>query len=385
MVRRRRVAVVTGSRAEYGLLRSPMRHIAAHPRLHLQLVATGMHLLRSFGYTLRHIKDDGFSIDKTVPMYRPGDDRLRTAEAIGRGVTGLSRALSSLDSDIVVILGDRAEALAAAVAATATGRTIAHLHGGDVAPGDLDDAYRHAITKLAHLHLVASDDAARRVVRLGESPRHVHVVGAPGLDELRIRRSPPEAWLSKQFGLDDAGGIAVVMYHPVGRAARTEGRVMRAALAAIRDADLGALVISPNNDAGHSGIIEAIESARRAWPARRLTVKASLPRDMFLDALRAARVVVGNSSCGMIEAHSAGTPAVNIGSRQRGRLRNRGSVIDCGETRQQILAGVQTALRRRIRDPQASVYGAGRAGNAVARIVSRITLSDNLRRKHISY
>jgi UDP-hydrolysing UDP-N-acetyl-D-glucosamine 2-epimerase len=174
---RKRVAVITGTRAEYGLLKSPIAAIATHPRLELQLVVTGMHLLRKFGHTIDDIRADGWRIAARVPMQSGRDD--------STGVAGIARFIEQAGTDIVVVLGDRIEAMAGALAAVTTGRVLAHIHGGDVALGDFDESLRHAITKLAHVHLTATRQSMRRVVRMGESPEHVHCVGAPGLDRLR--------------------------------------------------------------------------------------------------------------------------------------------------------------------------------------------------------
>ena len=191
MAARRRVAVITGSRAEYGLLRTVMRAVQEHETLRLQVIASGMHLVRKLGFTINDITADGFRIDARVPMHSGRDTHLAQAEALAKGVSGMARALDKLRSDVVVVLGDRVEALAGALAASTTNRVLAHIHGGDVAPGHLDDAFRHSITKLAHLHFAATPDAGRRLIRLGEWPEHVYVVGAPGLDDLRSIRKPP--------------------------------------------------------------------------------------------------------------------------------------------------------------------------------------------------
>jgi UDP-hydrolysing UDP-N-acetyl-D-glucosamine 2-epimerase len=209
-----RVAVVTGSRAEYGLLRTAMRAIDAEPRLVLQTIVTGMHLLPGFGSTWKHVVADGFRVAARVPMQRGDDGPLDQVRGISRGVAGIAAALNRLKSDVVLVLGDRIEALAAALAANATGRRLAHVHGGDVAPGDRDDRYRHAISQLADLHLAASQDARRRLIGRGIRSADIVVVGAPGLDELRIRTRPRTP-----------GDTALIVQHAYGRAADREARV----------------------------------------------------------------------------------------------------------------------------------------------------------------
>ncbi len=216
MAARRRVAVITGSHAEYGLLRTVMQAVQKHKALRLEVIAAGMHLVRKFGYTINDIMADGFRIDARVPMHSGRDTHLAQAEALAKGVSGMARALDKLRSDLVVVLGDRVEALAGALAASTTNRVLAHIHGGDVAPGHLDDAFRHSITKLAHLHFAATPDAGRRLIRLGEWPEHVYVVGAPGLDDLRAIPKPHARWLADEFGLARDGAIALIVQHPLG-------------------------------------------------------------------------------------------------------------------------------------------------------------------------
>ncbi len=376
--RRRRVAVVTGSRAEYGVLCSTLSAISCHPKLGLQLAVTGMHLVRKFGHTVDDIVADGRRIDACVPMQTGTGERLDQAVGLSRGVSGLAKFFEQAHTDIVVVLGDRIEAMAGALAGVTTGRIVAHIHGGDVAVGDLDEGLRHAITKLAHLHLAATKDAARRIARMGERPEFVFNVGAPGLDRLTALLSDPAAPIEKE------PCQALVVFHPSGRPAAREKRTMAAILRAVRKRGLTATVVYPNSDAGHTGIIEAIKLAKRKHPGR-LRVERSLARDEYLRELAASRVLVGNSSSGIIEAALAGTPAVNVGDRQAGRQRSGSSVIDCGEGGAEIAAALNRALTKRPRHGVRTCYGDGRAGQRIAEILARVPLDDATRRKQITY
>lgn len=375
---RRKVAVVTGTRAEYGLLRSTMRAIDSHPKLALQTVVTGMHLVRKFGHTVDQIAADGWRIDARVPMQTGRDSRADQAQGLARGLAGLARFFERGKTDLVVVLGDRIEAVAGALAAVTTGRFCAHLHGGDVAVGDVDEGLRHAITKLAHLHFAATDRSARRIVRLGERPDRVYTVGAPGLDRMgellgqEVRVTNPDT------------PSALVVQHPCGRSAKIEQQVMSAVLRAVLASDLSATVIYPNSDAGHTGIIRAIQAAKKkAGPSLRSV--RNLGRDDYLLALARANVLVGNSSSGIIEAASAGTPAVNVGDRQRGRQKSGPSVIDCGETFAQVCTAIARARSKRPRIGSATCYGDGRAGDKIAQILAKVRLDESLRRKRITY
>lgn len=370
----RRIAVVTGTRAEYGLLRTLMRELAARRAATLQVVVTGMHLLRKFGRTLDHIRDDGFEIAATVGMQRGRDDLLDQSHGLARGVDGLARAFQRLRSDIVVVLGDRIEAMAGALAATTTQRFLAHIHGGDVAVGDADDSIRHAITKLAHFHFTATADAAKRVVRLGERRDRVFNVGAPGLDELRAVVEHAPARVASDVP------HALVLQNSCGRDAQIEKRVMRNLLRAVEDEELRATVIQPNLVPGYAGILAAIFERESE-----LRIYRSLPRDEYLRQLVDADVLVGNSSSGIIESAFAGTPAVNVGPRQAGRLRGGPSVVDCGETRAAIRNAIRRALRKRPRAGGRSVYGDGRTGRRIADNLLRVPLADGDRRKRITF
>jgi UDP-hydrolysing UDP-N-acetyl-D-glucosamine 2-epimerase len=381
MGRPQRVAVITGTRAEYGLLRTVIHGLQRVDGLQTHIIAAGQHLLRRFGYTVQDISADGLPIDARVPMYTGRDEPLEQAQALARGVTGMAFALQRLRSDVVLVLGDRVEALAGALAAVTSGRCLAHIHGGDLAPGHIDDTLRHAITKLAHVHFAACPASGRRICRLGEDPRRVHVVGAPGLDELRGLPAPPSGWLAQRFQLDPRSEVAIILQHPIGRPAAEEGAVMQRIIRAVLARRLSCLILHPNCDPGHSGILQAITQAGATVDRRRLASVASLPRLEFLRCLRGARLLVGNSSCGIIEAHTAGTLAVDIGLRQRGRTFNKGAVLHCGESAADIRSALQQALRLRLNGARRNVYGDGRCGERIAGSLAELDLSDNLLRK----
>jgi len=374
---KRRIAVVTGTRAEYGLLQSTMTAIRSHARLQLHTIVTGMHLLRKFGGTVKQIESDGFKVDARVAMQRGDDSATDQAKGLARGVAGIARYCQNADIDIVLVLGDRIEAMAGALAAVTTGRVLAHVHGGDLAQGDFDDALRHSITKLAHIHLPATRAAAQRIVRMGEPRRRVHLVGAPGLDRLfELKKSVRRNAKTKR---------AMVVYHPTGRAADREQRVMRTILHTIADAGMTPLIIHPNSDRGHTGVLHAIDRFCANGAPSGTQVFPSLPRDEFLTALIESDVLVGNSSCGMIEAPAAGTPTINIGPRQRGRQAGGATVLDTDES----AAAIRRALRQTCKQGPITrptrVYGHGGAGRKIAEILAQVRLDEPLRRKHNAY
>lgn len=376
MRRKRRICVVTGTRAEYGLLRSTMAAVRDHPRLELQLAVTGMHLLRRFGMTADDVLRDGWTIDARVQMQKGDDSAADQALGLSRGVAGLARFFAKSKPDVVVVLGDRVEALAGALAGATTGRLVAHIHGGDIAPGDFDNSIRDAITKLTHVHFAATRTAARRILSLGEDSHRVHVVGAPGLDELlpfvRAARKNRERHR-----------YALILQHPCGRSAAVERKTMSAILRAVQATGLQQTILYPNSDRGHSGILQAIHSHHRSSRDGSVRVIPSLPREEYLRQLSAADVLVGNSSSGIIEAATAGTPAVNVGDRQAGRERSGRHVFEARESVVSVRAAIRRALRSRPDPGKPTAYGTGKAGQLIVKNLSTVRLDAEFRRKQV--
>lgn len=374
---KRRVAIVTGTRAEYGLLASTLEAMKKSGCLDYQLVATGMHVLRRFGYTLNQIKSDGWRVDAVVRMQKGDDSDLDHAQGLAAGVKKIAEHLVRSQCDVVLVLGDRIEALAGALAGATTGRFVAHIHGGDIAEGDFDDATRHAITKLSHIHLVATRDAAKRIRRMGEPANRIHVVGAPGLDRLRT--------MINEETIESDSRHVLIVQHARGRSPATERSLMKSILGAVRSCAMRATVVFPNTDRGHTGVIAAIEQEKKKRDSTWLRVAQSLPRDAFLRELIRSRLLIGNSSSGIIEAATAGTAVVNIGPRQRGRLRAGRCIADAQENARSIRSALKRALRMRPRRGAKTVYGDGRAGESIVRVLDRAELSDAFRRKLNSY
>ena len=387
--RPRRVAVVTGTRAEFGLLEPILRAMDRRPTLEPHLIVTGMHLLRRFGHTIDAIRQTGRPIAATVRMQTGRDDPAGEPIALAKGIAGIARALDRLDCEIVLVLGDRIEALAGASAGAVGRRVVAHVHGGDRAVGDIDDALRNAISRLAHLHLTASADASDRLRRMGEPASRIHRVGAPGLDDIgTLRRQDgrvprrTDRRLAELLGPVARAPYAVVVQHPRGRTPAEEADTMQAVVGAVDRLGLNGVVIHPNCDPGHRGILDVIEAipSNDRWRGFR-----SLPREDYLTVVIRSNMLVGNSSSGIIESASLGVRAVNVGPRQQGRLRSGPSVIDAGES----VTAITRALRRARNLPRPpsgrSVYGDGQAGPRIARILERLIISPALRQKRLAY
>jgi UDP-hydrolysing UDP-N-acetyl-D-glucosamine 2-epimerase len=341
------VAVVTGTRAEFGLLGGVMRAVAAHPGLALRVAVTGTHLLGDEP-TRREVEAD-FAVDAVVPMQTPGPaGRHADAAALGRGITGLAAWLDAASPDVVVVLGDRIEAFAAAAAASVAGIRVAHLHGGDRAEGIADEALRHAITKLAHLHLPATACAADRIVAMGEPAERIRVVGSPAVDGLD--GMPP----LDADGYDALGRPRiVVLLHPVGRDDGAERRAAEAVLAGCRPHG-PVLALDPNHDAGRDGIVAALAAGDAARCAH-------LPRAAFIGLLRRADLLVGNSSAGLIECAALGRRCVNVGRRQAGRERA-DNVVDADEESARAVGEAVAGALAAPPPSGAHPFGDGRAG-----------------------
>jgi UDP-N-acetylglucosamine 2-epimerase (non-hydrolysing) len=373
----RRVCVVTGTRADYGHLYWVLRELDADPRTDLQLVVTGAHLMERFGATVRQIEDDGFVVVARVPMDLSADSPLAVAGALAAATSGLADAFAQLQPDVVVLLGDRYEELAAAQAALILGIPVAHLHGGETTEGAFDEAIRHSVTKMSHLHFVAAEEYGRRVRQLGEDPARVHVVGAPGLDHLRRTELAGRDELEEFLGIALVAPVLLVTYHPE-TLGDDGGRAGLGALLGAID-DLGAatvVVTGVNADPGHGPLSAALHDFVAVDPARRRMVE-SLGQRRYLGLMAICDAVVGNSSSGLIEAPALRAPTVNVGDRQKGRLRA-ASVVDCGPER----GGVAAALRR-VLDPafraslpgQPSRYGIGDAAVRIREVLATTDLT----------
>jgi UDP-N-acetylglucosamine 2-epimerase (non-hydrolysing)/GDP/UDP-N,N'-diacetylbacillosamine 2-epimerase (hydrolysing) len=325
---KRRVCVVTGSRADYGLLYFLMRQLQADPSFDLSVVATGMHLSPEFGMTAKVIEADGFPLAARVETLLSSDSGVGVAKATGLGVLGFADAFQQLRPDLLVILGDRFEIFAAAQAALFLRVPVAHIGGGDVTAGAFDESIRHSISKLSHLHFVTNGDAAARLARMGENPEHIFDVGSPGLDHLLHTPLPSRERLESELDFKFRKRNFLVTFHPVTLDPLSSQSQIAALLQALdrRCPEDGIILTLPNADTEGRALIDEI----RRFAAGRDNVRifASLGQERYLGTLALADVVVGNSSSGLYEAPSLRTPTVNIGHRQDGRLRA-ASVFDC--------------------------------------------------------
>jgi len=371
----RTVCVVTGSRAEYGLLRWVMEGIRDTPGLRLQTIATGMHLAPEFGETFREIENDGFTIDGKVDMLLSSDAPVGLAKSMGVGLIGFADALRQLDPDLLVVLGDRFEILPAVTAALVMQIPVAHLHGGEVTVGAFDESIRHSITKMSHLHFVATEEYRRRVIQLGEQPDRVFLVGALGIDGIENLRLLDRAALETSLGFKLGAKNLLVTFHPATLDEESAVLQLSELLAALETLDDMSLIFTlPNADTQGRALRHMIE--RFVHGRAHASAFASMGQPLYFSCMRQVDAVVGNSSSGLIEAPALRKATINIGDRQRGRIKAE-SVIDCRADR----ASIREALRK-VYEPafQAKLatmtnpYGVGGASRKIVRLIRELPL-----------
>lgn len=390
---KRRIAVFTGNRAEYGLQYPILKAVEAHPALEYRLLVSGAHLDDNFGRTLDEIRNDGFDIAAEVKIDMGVDSRVATAQAIGSGILAMSRALEGIGPDVVVVYADRFEGLAAVIAASQMNIPTAHIEGGDLTEGGaLDDSVRHAMTKLAHLHFTTNQQATNRILAMGEEAWRVHTVGFPAIDLISEGHYAKQQEVVDALGLDLKRPIVLFTQHSVTTEFDRASSQLRPSTEAMRElAAQGVQIILtyPNNDAGGRAIIADLQALDKQGVAG-FQVRRSLGRYLYHGVLALAQdptvriACVGNSSSGIKETPAFGCPTVNIGSRQEGRLRG-GNVIDAGYDRIQIVDSVLRCLHddafrtvcRNVENP----YYLGDAGKKIASVLAEVPLNQALIRK----
>jgi UDP-hydrolysing UDP-N-acetyl-D-glucosamine 2-epimerase len=370
MDRRLRIAFLTGSRSEWGYIRPILRLADSDPDLDYQLIVTNMHLLPTFGSTVAEIEEDGFRIAERIYMTYDGFTGLTMTKSLAALLNDLPGALERTAPDVLLLAGDRGEQFMGAIAAVHMGIPVAHVQAGELS-GNVDGVVRHAITKLAHLHFPANEEFAERVRRLGEEEFRIHVTGAPLTDELVEGRYDDPRALAERFGPDPTRPLILVVQHPVTEEEHAAAEQIEETLAAVLDVGTQAVVIAPNSDAGSVAIRDRLARLGRGD----IRVVSNLPRRQYLGLLRMAAAIVGNSSSGLTEAPTFGTPCVNIGRRQHRRLQS-AHVINTGYCRREIAAAIRRAMTREFVDQARRAENPYGSGGAAARIVGILKQTD---------
>ena len=385
-MRRRKICAVTTSRADFGLLCGLLKAIRADFALRLQVIASGMHLAAEFGWTWRDIEAVGIQIDRKIRLRLTGDSNLANLKSIGVGLNGFARAFSELKPEIVVLLGDRFELLAPAVCALMLRIPIAHIHGGERSEGAIDESVRHAITKMASLHFPATESYRQRIIQMGESPGRAFNFGAPGLDQIYGMELLTRRQVEQDLGLSLQDPVALVTYHPATLDRANVDIQLRHLVGGIKASKLNAVFTMANADA-QGARINARLSALCAQSPQKFRWVPHLGHRRYLSCLKHFAVMVGNSSSGLTEAPSFRLPVVNVGDRQRGRVRAE-NVIDVPCSRAAILKGIRCAISphfraslRGMRNPY-DRFRDGRASERIKDVLKSVCLSDDLLKKN---
>ena len=379
----RKILYLTGTRADYGLMKSVLKKIDEHPALKLRIIATGMHLMKEFGSSLNEILEDGFKTYKINVIYQE-DNKKSMANFVGKFVQLLTKKVIEIKPDIILLLGDRGEMLAGAIVGSYLTIPIAHIHGGDVS-STVDEHVRHAITKLAHIHFTATKKSATRIIKMGEDPWRVFVVGAPGLDSILNENLIGATELSKKYNLDLSKPVFLVLQHPVNTEDFDAPGQISETLEAVIELKQQTILIYPNADAGGRKMIEIIKKYKRYPFIRAFN---NMTHKEFISFMKIASVMIGNSSSGIIEAPIFQLPVVNIGNRQENRERVK-NVIDVGYDKREIINAINVVLLdekfkkmiKKCKNP----YGDGKTSDRIVKILSKVEINEKLLQKRLGY
>lgn len=379
----KRIGIMTGTRAEYGLLKSLMQEINKDNDLELYLIVSGMHLSPEFGMTYKEIEEDGFQINAKVEMLLSSDSPAGISKSIGLGVIGFADEFQRADLDMLILLGDRYEALSAAICALVMRIPIAHLHGGELTEGAIDEGIRHSITKMSYLHFTSTEQYRNRVIQLGENPERVFYVGALGVENIKKINLMTKEELERSIHFEIDENTVIVTYHPVTLENNTvEEQFLNLLEVLDRNPKIRMIFTKANADTNGRIVNELIDKYA-AQNSERACAFVSLGQKRYLSALKYCRIVIGNSSSGIIEAPSFGKPIINIGDRQKGRI-CADSVINCGYTQQEIQQAMETALTKEFENKARNCRNPYEKENTAANIISVIKdylLNDKIKLK----
>jgi len=383
-MKKRKITVTTGTRADYGLLKEIIRLINSSRKLELYLLVTGMHLSKKHGYTINEIKNDSFKIYKKFPMIPKKDDLFHTSFELGLGVSKFSKIFKKIQPDINLILGDRDEMLASALAASHMNIPNAHIHGGDRTRAGLDEYNRHAITKLSNIHFTATKKSKKRVIKMGENSKHVMFTGSPAIDQIKQKQITSKTNLGKKYDLNLKNDFFLLVFHPV----TTQSHLAKGQIKKILDSLIKfqqiIVAIMPNSDAGNTGIFSELKIYSKKFPF--FHQFKNVPRNDFLGFLQNTSLLVGNSSAGMIEASYFPIPIINLGIRQEGREHGKNVInIEKIETKE-ITCAIKAILEKKNRTFKINqLYGNGTASKKIIAFLENVKIDDNLISKQISY
>ncbi|MGL4362375.1 MAG: UDP-N-acetylglucosamine 2-epimerase [Cellulosilyticaceae bacterium] len=380
----RKICVITGTRANYGRLKTVMDAIMKHPKLELKLIVTGMHLIHEFGYTVSEIEKDGYTIDAKVDTHLSNDTGAGMCKSLGVGLIGMTQAVESIQPNVILILGDRDEELAGAIIGAHMNIPVAHIHGGEVT-GTIDESIRHAITKFSHIHFAATEGSRERLLKLGEVEKYIFNVGSPGLDPILNREYIERDELFCKFGLDSSKKLIIVAQHPLTTQKEQANEQMKQTMEVIKELGEQTLLVYPNADAGGRGMISVIQEYEHL---EFLKTYRNINFEDYLNLLKHADVMVGNSSSGIMEAPSYKLPVINLGTRQDGR-EQANNILNVTHDKVMIKQAIEKCLYDETFIKQVNEcvnpYGDGKTGERIASILADIEINNKMIEKKIAY
>ena len=379
---KKKILVTTGTRAEYGILRPLLRKILDSKKLELFLVVTGTHLSKKYGLTINEIRKDGFKIHATIKMIPQGDDNYFMAKELGKGIIEFAKIFKKLQPDINVILGDRDEMLASALAASHMNIPNAHIHGGDIS-GSIDEYNRHAITKISNIHFAATKNSKNRIIKMGENPKFVFLTGSPSIDELSNNMITSKKELEKKYHIKLDKKTILMIQHPVTTQLSLSRKQICNTLNAIARIGNQTIILAPNSDSGNRVIFEQLN--RFIHKYNFVKMYRSLPRKDYLGLLKNCGVLVGNSSSGIIEAGYFRTPVVNIGIRQKNREKSKNVQDIINQTPKSIKNAILSVVRKSSNKKISLLYGKGKASEKIVRILENMIPRNDLIQKQLFY
>ncbi len=380
---KKKIAVTTGARSEYGILRPVLLDIKKSKKLELYLIVSGMHLSKKYGLTINEIEKDGFEIYKTIRMAPTGDSSYHMSKSLGEGVIKFSKVFRELKPDINLILGDRDEAFASALAASHMNIPNAHIHGGDKSKAGIDEYNRHAITKISNIHFTVTKKSMERVKKMGENPKFIFNTGSPSIDEVVNENITNKKTLEKKYKLCFSGNEIILVFHPVTTQTEKTEQYITNLLNAVIKFKKQTIVIAPNSDASGQIIFNILQKYSKSYSFIKLY--KSLPRGDCLSMLKNGGVLVGNSSSGVIEAGYFDISVVNIGIRQDGREHGN-NVIDVTNETNSIINGIEKAFKLKNKKfRRNNIYGDGKSSEKIVKHLEKIIIDKKLIQKQIFY
>jgi len=368
----RKICYISGTRADFGLMKYALQEIDKDKDLNLEIIITGMHLLSEYGCTYQEIHDAGLSVISKVKVELSGSSGSQMSTALGNQIIGITNALEESKPDLVLLLGDRGEMLAGAIASLHLNLPIVHIHGGELS-GTMDEPIRHAISKMSHYHFVATNNSKSRLVKMGEVSDNIFVTGAPGLDEIRTAHLIPQDILFDQYGIDKDKPLVILLFHPVLQQIKDIKEQVIIIMESLLSFNMQIFALMPNSDAGGEVIATILKKYQEQ---KKIQTMDHMPRLNFLSLMSKVDVLVGNSSCGIIEAASLKVPVVNIGSRQNLRERSN-NVIDVSIDKLQIIDGINKAMSLD-KSLFKNVYGDGKSSNRIVKLLKDLNLNPKI-------